>query len=442
MAFLVQPSSAGVRGMMGAMEHERGAFVVGIFFQTFLLGMVAAQTTWYFRRGSKDPIYFKVLLIVVVSVLSVKSLCNLKTVYVTCLFARYGKRTPPPSPWTDRAAIVLNDIPLIAAQCYLCYRLWVVSLLETHPSHASGTLGHTLFAHFFHRPCDEIGLGKKAYTGANTVWVPGWAFCLFFERSNFLPQITDVYLSAAFAYYALQTRKKAVGHRLDYMLSRLASLAVTTCIPPAIVSAVMAILQIINPSGRSWNFCTVILGALYTVCILHALNARHKILVEARSRSTMKNASPSVTGCKDPSSTSSNVTKKFALRSKKNEEDQTFSGTESAKQIYSNEEGFDVLNADICKAAINQVRNCCDSKSVNDRRRTPDEHSANSPGTDCGPRFPNRNIPFAPLAQFNLRGVQDGATQYVAAQGTPRPRMLDAALSWWSPDPERTDLWT
>ncbi|KDE02909.1 hypothetical protein MVLG_06569 [Microbotryum lychnidis-dioicae p1A1 Lamole] len=328
MAFLLQPSGAGVRGMMGAMEHERGAFVVGIFFQTFLLGMVAAQTTWYFRRGSKDPIYFKVLLIFVVSVLSVKSLCNLKTVYATCLFARYGKRTPPPFPWTDRAAIVLNDIPLIAAQCYLCYRLWVASLKRILPTLLGvlGTLSSLISFTILATKLVGHSLGKKAYTGANTVWVPGWAFCLF---------ITDVYLSAAFAYYALQTRKKAVGHRLDYMLSRLASLAVTTCIPPAIVSAVMAILQIINPSGRSWNFCTVILGALYTVCILHALNARHKILVEARSRSTMKNASPSVTGCKDPSSTSSNVTKKFALRSKKNEEDQTFSGTESAKQIYS-----------------------------------------------------------------------------------------------------------
>ncbi|SGY20072.1 BQ5605_C017g08456 [Microbotryum silenes-dioicae] len=336
MALLVQPSSAGVRGMMGAMEHERGAFVVGIFFQTFLLGMVAAQTTWYFRRGSKDPIYFKVLLIVVVSVLSVKSLCNLKTVYVTCLFARYGKRTPPPSPWTDRAAIVLNDIPLIAAQCYLCYRLWVVSLLETHPSHASGTLGHTLFVHFLHLICRECGgsprrhvlvveriLGKKGIPGRERVWLPAWAFCLY------------VYLSATFAYYSLQTRKKAVGHCLDYMLSRLASLAVTTCMPPAIVSAGMAILEISNRSGSSWNFCTVVLGALNTVCILHALNARHQILSEARSRSTMKNTSPSVTGRKDPPSSSSNVAKKLALRSKKNEEDQIFSGTESAKQIYS-----------------------------------------------------------------------------------------------------------
>ncbi|SGY20130.1 BQ5605_C017g08481 [Microbotryum silenes-dioicae] len=301
--------------------------------------MVAAQTTWYFRRGSKDPIYFKVLLIFVVSVLSVKSLFDLKTVYATCLFARYGKRTPRPFPWTDRAAIVLNDIPLIAAQCYLCYRLWVVSFLETRPSHASGTLGHTLFAHFLHLICDGCGgsprcdvlvveqiLGKKGIPGRRGVWLPAWAFCLC---------ITDVYLSAAFAYYTLQTRKKAVGHRLDYMLSRLASLAVTTCIPPAIVSALMAILEISNRSGRSWNFCTVILGALYTVCILHALNARHQILSEARSRSTMKNTSPSVTGCKDPSSSSSNGAKKLALRSKKNEEDQTFSGTQSAKRIYS-----------------------------------------------------------------------------------------------------------
>ncbi|SGY20116.1 BQ5605_C017g08475 [Microbotryum silenes-dioicae] len=270
------------------------------------------------------------------------------------------------------------------------------SLLETHPSHASGTLGHTLFAHFLHLICDECSgsprcdvlvveqiLGKKGVPGRRGVWLPAWAFCLC---------ITDVYLSAAFAYYSLQTRKKAVDHRLDYMLSRLASLAVTTCIPPAIVSAVMAILQIIKPSGRSWNFFTVILGALYTVCILHALNARHQILSEARSRSTMKNTSPSVTGCKDPSSSSSNGAKKLALRLKKNEEDQTFSGTESAKQIYSTITRYETQR------------------------------------------------PLLTPCTINLRGVQDGATQYVAAHGAPPPPGLGCWMRhWWSPEPGRMD---
>ncbi|SGY20096.1 BQ5605_C017g08464 [Microbotryum silenes-dioicae] len=266
-----------------------------------------------------------------------------------CLFARYGKRTPPPPPWTDRVAIVLNDILLFAAQCYLCYRLWVL-YSRNHLQRDSGS-----------PPCDVLvvahSLGKTGIgPGMGSAWLPAWAFCLCGEISIFLPQITDVYLSATIAYYSLQTRKKAVGdryvflfdiycqmltsrltilHSLDYMLRRLASLAVTTCIPPAIVSAGMAILEIINPSGRPSNFCTVILGALYTVCILHALNARHQILAKARSRSTMKTAPPSVTGRKVPPSSSSNVAKKLALRSKKNEEDPTFSGTESAKQIYS-----------------------------------------------------------------------------------------------------------
>ncbi|SGY20134.1 BQ5605_C017g08482 [Microbotryum silenes-dioicae] len=56
------------------------------------------------------------------------------------------------------------------------------------------------------------------------------------------------------------------------------------------------------------------------------------------------------------------------------------------------------------------------------------------------------NVPFSPLARFELRGVQDGATQYVAPQGPPppppppRPRILDAAPQWWSPEPDVMDL--
>ncbi|KDE02907.1 hypothetical protein MVLG_06567 [Microbotryum lychnidis-dioicae p1A1 Lamole] len=50
------------------------------------------------------------------------------------------------------------------------------------------------------------------------------------------------------------------------------------------------------------------------------------------------------------------------------------------------------------------------------------------------------NVPFSPLARFELRGVQDGATQYVAPQGPPRPRILDAAPQGWSPEPDVMDL--
>ncbi|KDE05112.1 hypothetical protein MVLG_04455 [Microbotryum lychnidis-dioicae p1A1 Lamole] len=84
-------------------------------------------------------------------------------------------------------------------------------------------------------------------------WIPPWAFCTCF---------TDIYLSLASTYYLLQTRKKAVGYQLDYMLLRLASLSITTCLPPALMSAIMAILEIVKSTGEAWAFFTIIIASV------------------------------------------------------------------------------------------------------------------------------------------------------------------------------------
>ncbi|KDE05110.1 hypothetical protein MVLG_04453 [Microbotryum lychnidis-dioicae p1A1 Lamole] len=73
-------------------------------------------------------------------------------------------------------------------------------------------------------------------------WVPPWAFCNC---------ITNIYLSLTCSVFLLRTRKEAVGDQLDYMLLRLATQSIATCLPPALISAIMAILEITTSTGQS-----------------------------------------------------------------------------------------------------------------------------------------------------------------------------------------------
>ncbi|SCV72978.1 BQ2448_6903 [Microbotryum intermedium] len=229
---------------VGSAFHS-APFIIGVSFELLLLGMITAHISLYFRRGSKDPKIIRALLGFVVFCLFIKCMLNVKRVYCHFVFAYVGGKRRPVLPWTDLVAVFLADIPLVAAQSYLCYRLWVASQRKKWPA--------------------AIGVGGIILSTVS--------FLILFVRTVIQQDpATDVYLSGALAYYLLRTRKRTVAQRLDYTLLRLALLAITTCIPPALVSAAMAILEITAAAGAgiSWHFFTVILGSVYTLCILYS----------------------------------------------------------------------------------------------------------------------------------------------------------------------------
>ncbi|SCV72979.1 BQ2448_6904 [Microbotryum intermedium] len=241
---------------VGSAFHS-APFILGVFFELFVLGMIGAHMSLYFRRGSKDPKVIRALLGFVVFCLFIKSILNVKRVYTHGVFAHIAGKRRPVLPWTDLVAVFLADVPLVAAQSYLCYRLWVASQRKKWPAAigVGGIILSTLsFLMFFVRTVMQVRTRK--WPSKLDIWAPLWAFSL----------------CARLAYYLLRTRKRAVAQRLDYTILRLALLAITTCIPPALVSAAMAILEITATvgAGRSWNFCTVILGSVYTLCILYS----------------------------------------------------------------------------------------------------------------------------------------------------------------------------
>ncbi|SCV73994.1 BQ2448_6424 [Microbotryum intermedium] len=250
-----------------------GGLIVGVFFEVLFLGMIINQVVFYVPRSSRDPVLLKVLAATLFFSVMLKAALDIRTVYSCYVFGVY-KTADPVLPWSIKVGFVLGQIPLLASQLYLCFRLWAASERRKLPT-AIGLLGCCASCAMF-----IVYAVRRNIMGNKQIlqnWLPLWAFSACASRRFAI----DLYLSITFAYYLLRARQKAVSYRLEFMLGRLASITITTCFPPAIFSLLLAVLEMIAPDRSPWLFFSVNVASVYALCILHTLNSRKQITEDA-----------------------------------------------------------------------------------------------------------------------------------------------------------------
>ncbi|SCV67924.1 BQ2448_45 [Microbotryum intermedium] len=241
-------------------ENYWGPILISIFCEIFILGGIFSQSTRYLARCSRDSIRVKLMIAVLILSVLVKTVLDVEDVYRDYIF-----RISSAPPATLRPFLLarpfLGEIPLLVSQLFLSHRVWVASQWKVLPA-LVGVIGSLA-------SCSLLlvfGVTRAMYPQPMVdrkkvgIWIPPWAFTT---------AAVDVYLSITLCYFLLQTRKNAHSYRLDFILSRLASLVVTTCFPPAIMSCLMAILEIAGKRIAAWQFFNIILASVYTVCILY-----------------------------------------------------------------------------------------------------------------------------------------------------------------------------
>ncbi|SCV73998.1 BQ2448_6428 [Microbotryum intermedium] len=239
-----------------------GPMILGVFCELWFLGIIVAQVCAYRSRYPGDPVHLKLLVATVSGGQLIKVCLNIKIIYKDFTFGQF-KELGESVPWIVLVLPIIGQFPVLASQAYLCFRIWVVSgrkLVPTAIGVAVTMLQLSLNLAYVIRHIIIRRLGPQSGNQISRM-MPPWAF------SN---AAADMYLSFTLAYYLLQTRKQSLSHRLDYILVRLASLAITTCLPPACISVVVALLELLETRILVWVFFGEILGSMYALCILHA----------------------------------------------------------------------------------------------------------------------------------------------------------------------------
>ncbi|SGY19578.1 BQ5605_C014g07688 [Microbotryum silenes-dioicae] len=250
-----------------------GPMIIGVFCELWLFGIIFAQVCVYRLRYPKDPVHLKLLVAIMSAGEFFKTVLNVKVVYSDFLFGQF-KELFESVPWYVLVTPIVGQLPILASQIYLCFRIWVVSgrkLIPTAIGVTVTTLQLSLDIAYVTRRVMARRLGLNPGSQVSRL-MPPWAF------SN---ATADVCLSFTLAYYLLKTRKQSISYRLNYILMRLASLAITTCLPPACISVTLALLEILETRRLVWIFFGQILGSTYTLCIIHALNSREALAQKA-----------------------------------------------------------------------------------------------------------------------------------------------------------------
>ncbi|KDE04654.1 hypothetical protein MVLG_04952 [Microbotryum lychnidis-dioicae p1A1 Lamole] len=196
-------------------------------------------------------------------------LCSLRASSPQVIFGQFNHLAGP-VPWFVLATPIVGQIPVLSSQIHLCFRIWVVSgrkLIPTAIGAIMTMVQLSLTTIYSIRRIMARGLGMDPGSSVNRL-LPPWAF------TN---AAAEVCLSFTLAYYLLRTRKQSISYRLNYILVRLASLAIATCLPPACISVALAVLQLLETRKMVWIFFGQIFGSAYTLCILYALNSREAL---------------------------------------------------------------------------------------------------------------------------------------------------------------------
>ncbi|SDA01267.1 BZ3500_MvSof-1268-A1-R1_Chr10-1g02548 [Microbotryum saponariae] len=255
------------------MQVVAGPMILGIFCELWLFGIVFAQVVVYRLRYPGDPMHLKLLVAIMTGGDLLNMILNIKAVYGDYIFGRFNHLAGP-VPWFVLAAPIVGQIPVLSSQIYLCFRVWVVSGRKVIPTAIGAImtmLQLSLNILYSTRRIMARGLGVDPGSSVNRL-MPPWAF------TN---AAADVCLSFTLAYYLLKTRKQSISYRFNYILVRLASIAITTCLPPACISVALALLEILETRKLVWIFFGQILGCAYTLCILYALNSREALAQRA-----------------------------------------------------------------------------------------------------------------------------------------------------------------
>ncbi|SCZ91286.1 BZ3500_MvSof-1268-A1-R1_Chr1-2g01309 [Microbotryum saponariae] len=251
-----------------------GPMIVGVFLQTFVIGILCVQASHYFARSTPDPLLCRQ--VVIGLALCAKSVLDIENVYrdATLIMLAFIQHIfavgDPPSSIIAHLLLsrtILAEVPHFAAQCFLTFQIWVITenmIIPTLVGAAGSLLSLALFIVF----ASKRVLDPKAVATATSVteWIPPWVVSC---------AAVDVYLSLILAYFVLKAKKLKPTSRFDMnVIRQIASTAVTICFPGAIMAVLMAILEISDTKVAIWMLFAVPLASVYSMCVLYALNSR------------------------------------------------------------------------------------------------------------------------------------------------------------------------
>ncbi|KAH9891036.1 hypothetical protein C8Q73DRAFT_792474 [Cubamyces lactineus] len=270
-----------------------GAWLVGVFMTTFLVGMTVQQAFHYFRLYPRDATFLKAWVVLTVSLQMLTIAFAMHTAYyylVTYYLDPivFLKRDV----WTAAVVPIFGPLNNFASESFFARRVYLIGH-RYRIIVLSATLMILASCGFFVSRTIQAFTATSVFASTQTDgWLPAVASALLLAG--------DIQLTAVLV-YALHTGRSGI-RRTDSMIDLLIAYAISSGTLICVLNIVSLILSIIYPHNIIYTASTLVAQGVYTNSFIVALNTRRVVC----SRGELDNTNLEtkvVLGGRDPSGT-------------------------------------------------------------------------------------------------------------------------------------------
>ncbi|KAH8826957.1 hypothetical protein DL96DRAFT_1604984 [Flagelloscypha sp. PMI_526] len=270
-----------------ALDNTLGALFIGVVSGALLLGISITQAYLYYDAFSKDTLFLKLSVAIILIFDSVHQALITHVVYTYLISEYMNPLFLDKYLWSLSAQSIFETLTMVTVQAFFCVRIWALS-------------GHNYL--FVALPAiltlANLGLGI-AYT---TVNVPEVSITLAFTRwlplsraINGMSAGTDIVIAVFMVYLLYQSRTGIAS--TESLLNKLMMYSISTGAVTSLTSIVTVILSVaFGPGNFIYGALYFITGRLYLNSMLASLNARQALRKGMNPSVNMSEFSSSRTG--------------------------------------------------------------------------------------------------------------------------------------------------
>ncbi|KAI0359033.1 hypothetical protein OH77DRAFT_1518285 [Trametes cingulata] len=270
---------ASLTALLNNFKTEMGAWLVGSFLTTLVVGMLLQQTFRYFRLYPDDPLYMKlwVVLAVLLQLLTNAMMMHVSYYYLVTYYLNPVVFTRG-AVWTSSGASLIASINILISEGFFARRVYMVGRRYRIVVLSAMIMIMAACGFYIARATSGLtthDIVKAADTG---VWLAPVATSLLVAG--------DVQLTTVLVYVLYQSGKSSI-RRTSSMVDLLIAYAVSTGSLICVLNVVTLVLSFVFNRSVVFTASTFVSGAVYNLSFVVALNTRQLV----RSRGELNNTS-------------------------------------------------------------------------------------------------------------------------------------------------------
>ncbi|KAH9853034.1 hypothetical protein C2E23DRAFT_885028 [Lenzites betulinus] len=260
------PSPAQYLSDLARFKEGIGAWLIGTFISTLVVGMVLQQAFRYFRLYPSDPLYMKawVIIAVLLDLLTTAFSMHVAYYYLVTYYLNPAVFTRK-DVWTSAFVTIFGPLNNLAAECFFARRVWMIGRRYRLVAVSAMIMILASCGFYFTVAQQAFALANIEVAADTGAWLPSVSAALLLG--------SDLQLTAVLVFFlhGNRTGLKRTNSMVDILIAYTMSTGALVCVLNVVSLSITFTHNIIYAAA------TLVVKSVYTSSFLAALNTRQMI---------------------------------------------------------------------------------------------------------------------------------------------------------------------